>query len=116
MDASNQENIPTWQELIGDAILIELKLQFVVNFSAEIFDVIMEGQLFENFGYEVNSVIRMAIMRKESLYKDVERVNEMINRYNKIVDNLTASEVGFIFFVIILFRYHFIRFVALFSA
>lgn len=64
LDANKQENIPTWEQLIGDATLNELKLQFVVNFSTEIFDIIMEGQQFENYGYELNPSIRMAIMRK----------------------------------------------------
>lgn len=64
LDADKQENVPTWEELIGEEILIEYKLQFVVNFSSEIFDVIMEGQQFENAGFEINPAIRMAIMRK----------------------------------------------------
>lgn len=93
MDASNQENIPTWEELIGDSILIDLKLQFVVNFSSEIFDIIMEGQQFESCGFQMNPVIRMAIMRKEHLYEDVEAVSQMIKGYNKIVDSLSVSEV-----------------------
>lgn len=64
LNASKQENIPTWEELIGNGVLIELDLQFEVNFSSEIFDVIMEGQQFEKYGYELNPAIRIAIMRK----------------------------------------------------
>lgn len=64
MDADKQERVPTWEELIGDNILIEYKLQFRVNFSSEILDIIMEGQQFENAGFELNPAIRMAIMRK----------------------------------------------------
>ena len=64
MDANKQEKIPTWEELIGDSILIELKLKFELNFSFVIFDVIMEGQLFENAGFSLHPAVRMAIMRK----------------------------------------------------
>lgn len=88
----NQENVPTWEELIGDNILIEYNLQFDVNFSSgktnetqlmflkkidilifflqilfeEIFDAIMEGQQFEDFCMDINVVIRQAILRKVS--------------------------------------------------
>lgn len=34
IDCENQENVPTWEELIGDNILIEFNLQFDVNFSS----------------------------------------------------------------------------------
>lgn len=39
--ATKQENIPTWKEVIGDAVLIEYKLQFAVNFSYGKFKIII---------------------------------------------------------------------------
>lgn len=96
MEASAQEHIPTWEELIGEQILIELELEFVINFSEEIFDVISEGQLFENHGFELSPVIRRAIMRKEFLFKDVEAVREMIQTYNSIIKGLAPSELFFL--------------------
>lgn len=62
--ANAQEKIPTWEELIEDQILIDLELQFIINFTADIFDVIAEGQQFEQHGYTLSPVIRKAIMRK----------------------------------------------------
>lgn len=69
--ANAQERVPTWEELIKDQILVELNLQFVLNFTNSIFDVIVEGQQFERHGFVLSPVIRRAIMRK---------VNEMQNK------------------------------------
>lgn len=96
LESTAQEKVPTWEELIDDQILVELELQFVVNFSSEIFDVIMEGQLFESEGFVLSPVIRRAIMRKEYLFKDVEAVTEMVATYNKIIQSLTSSELYFL--------------------
>lgn len=56
----------------------------------------MEGQHFESNGFELNPVIRMAIMRKESLFVDVESISHMINNYNDIINSLEKSEVNYI--------------------
>lgn len=96
IEANQQHLVPTWEELIGDQILIELELEFVINFSEEIFDVITEGQLFENHGFELSPVIRRAIMRKEYLFRDVEAVREMVNTYNSIIKGLAPSELFFL--------------------
>lgn len=114
--AMRQENVPTWKEVIGDGVLIEYKLQFAVNFSygnkcvwiatvletwhfsfppdcPAIFDVITEGQQFEYMGFVVNPIIRLAIMRKNLLFSDVEAVSDMIDKYNGIVMGLSNAEV-----------------------
>lgn len=57
---------------------------------------ISEGQQFEYLGFELNPVVRKAIMRKDLLFIDLEAVTEMIAEYNKIVTNLTASEAFFL--------------------
>lgn len=93
LEARAQEFVPTWEELIGDSILSELHLKFSVNFSEHIFDVVMEGQLFESHGFQLDPVIRRAIMRKESLHRDVEAVTKMVDCYNQIVESLTPAEV-----------------------
>lgn len=80
----------------------------------EIFDAIIEGQAFESSGFELNLVIRMAIMRKvsqfdaersdrpqslrclfsqEALFLDVEMVSKMIADYNTVVNSLSVAEV-----------------------
>uniref|UniRef100_A0A336KIK9 CSON011062 protein n=1 Tax=Culicoides sonorensis TaxID=179676 RepID=A0A336KIK9_CULSO len=94
--AMRQENVPTWKEVIGDNVLIEYKLQFAVNFSYAIFDVITEGQQFEYMGFVVNPIIRLAIMRKTLLFSDVEAVSDMIDKYNGIVMGLSVAEVHFL--------------------
>lgn len=95
LEVRAQRLVPTWKELIGDLILSELHLKFSVNFSARIFDVIAEGQQFERHGFRLDPVIRRAIMRKESLHRDVERVTQMVECYNRIVGGLTPAEVMF---------------------
>ncbi|XP_058060896.1 dynein axonemal heavy chain 10 [Anopheles bellator] len=96
VSAVSQKKIPTWREVIGDSVLIEFKLKFALNFSYDIFDVINEGQQFEYLGFTLSPTIRMAIMRKDQLFFDVECVQKMVDKYNKIVLNLTMPEVHFL--------------------
>lgn len=56
----------------------------------------MEGDHFESNGFELNPVIRMAIMRKESLFVDVESISHMVNKYNETIDSLEKSEVNYL--------------------
>nr|XP_040226033.2 dynein axonemal heavy chain 10 isoform X2 [Anopheles coluzzii] len=96
VSAVSQKKIPTWREVIGESVLIEYKLKFALNFSYDIFDVINEGQQFEYLGFALSPTIRMAIMRKDQLFRDVECVSKMVNRYNDIVLNLSTPEVHFL--------------------
>uniref|UniRef100_A0A182TQL6 AAA+ ATPase domain-containing protein n=1 Tax=Anopheles melas TaxID=34690 RepID=A0A182TQL6_9DIPT len=93
VSAVSQKKIPTWREVIGESVLIEYKLKFALNFSYDIFDVINEGQQFEYLGFALSPTIRMAIMRKDQLFRDVECVSKMVNRYNDIVLNLSTPEL-----------------------
>uniref|UniRef100_A0A182VCJ4 Uncharacterized protein n=1 Tax=Anopheles merus TaxID=30066 RepID=A0A182VCJ4_ANOME len=95
VSAVSQKKIPTWREVIGESVLIEYKLKFALNFSYDIFDVINEGQQFEYLGFALSPTIRMAIMRKDQLFRDVECVSKMVNRYNDIVLNLSTPEVSY---------------------
>lgn len=84
-NAARLDNTQTWETLIGHSILIEFQLKFRINFpygrcaiflllltnlntfsycNSELYDIIMEGHHFECNGFELNPVIRMAIMRK----------------------------------------------------
>lgn len=55
---------------------------------------IAEGQQFEYMGFEISPIARQAIMSKNLLFKDVESVAEMIDKYNHIVLSLSVAEVG----------------------
>ncbi|XP_030371764.1 dynein heavy chain 10, axonemal [Scaptodrosophila lebanonensis] len=94
--AEAQKMLPIWRELVGDRVLIEYHMNFEVNLNREIFDVMFEGQLFEHLGFELPSVLRTGIMKKEILFKDYERLTEVIERYNSIIANLSLSEVIFL--------------------
>ncbi|CAD6994110.1 unnamed protein product [Ceratitis capitata] len=94
--AEQQDGLPTWRELVGDRILIEFDLQFRVNLSREIFEIMFEGQQFEHFGYVLPNVLRTAIMKKEMLFNDYEAVSNVIDRYNALIDGLVLSEVNFL--------------------
>lgn len=94
--ATKQEYIPTWREVIGSNVLMDYKLKFAINFSYEIFDIISEGQEFEYLGFTLDPIIRMAIMRKYILFRDVEAVNNMVLEYNRIVSNLSLGEIYFL--------------------
>ncbi|XP_050088792.1 dynein axonemal heavy chain 10 [Anopheles aquasalis] len=96
VSAVSQKKIPTWREVIGDSVLIEYKLKFGLNFSYDIFDVINEGQQFEYLGFTLSPTIRMAIMRKDQLFSDVECVHKMVTKYNDIVLKLSTPEIYFL--------------------
>lgn len=44
-------------------------------------------------GFVTNPIIRQAIMNKNLLFKDVEAITEMIDKYNQIVMSLSVAEV-----------------------
>lgn len=94
--ATKQERIPTWKDVIGDNVLMDYKLKFCTNFSHEVFDIISEGQEFEYLGFTVDPVIRLAIMKKDILFRDVEAVQNMVDEYNRIVSNLSIGEINFL--------------------
>ncbi|KAL7729890.1 hypothetical protein ACLKA6_014739 [Drosophila palustris] len=94
--ASSQKRLPIWKEIVGDKVLIEYDTNFVVNLDREVFDVMFEGQLFEHLGFTLPTVLRTAIMKKEHLFKDYEKLTEVITRYNGIIGNLSMSEVVFL--------------------
>ncbi|GAB0094127.1 Dynein heavy chain [Sergentomyia squamirostris] len=94
--ATNQVKIPTWTEIIGNEILIKFNVKFTVNFSHDIFNVIAEGHQFEYLDYKMKPVIRMAIMRKDTLYLDLIAVRGIIKKYNDIIDKLTIAEIFFL--------------------
>ncbi|XP_011184312.3 dynein axonemal heavy chain 10 [Zeugodacus cucurbitae] len=94
--AEMQDGLPTWRELVGDRILIEFDLQFRVNLTREIFEIMFEGQQFEHFGYLLPNALRTAIMKKEMLFNDYEAVASFTDRYNALIDSLVLSEVNFL--------------------
>lgn len=55
---------------------------------------IAEGQQFEYMGFEISPIARQAIMSKNLLFKDVEAITEMIDKYNHIVLSLSVAEVS----------------------
>ncbi|XP_055696351.1 dynein axonemal heavy chain 10 [Lutzomyia longipalpis] len=94
--ATNQVKIPTWTEVIGSEILIKFNVKFAVNFSHDIFNVIAEGHQFEYLDYKMKPVIRMAIMRKDTLYLDLIAVRGIIRKYNEIIEKLSIAEIFFL--------------------
>ncbi|KAH8417458.1 hypothetical protein KR222_000260 [Zaprionus bogoriensis] len=94
--SSETKKLPIWREIVGDRVLIEYDTSFVVNLDREVFDAMFEGQLFEHLGFTLPTVLRTAIMKKDSLFKDFEKLSEVINRYNSIIGNLSMSEVVFL--------------------
>ncbi|XP_064550918.1 dynein axonemal heavy chain 10 [Drosophila montana] len=94
--AESQHMLPIWRELVGEKVLIEYGMHFVVNLNREVFDTMFEGQLFEQLGFTLPTVLRTAIMRKDILFKDFEKLSEVINQYNALISSLSMSEVVFL--------------------
>lgn len=88
--------LPIWRELVGDKTLIEFDMDFRVNLKRDVFDTLFEAQQFEHLGFTLPSVLRTAIMKKELLFKDYERMSEVIDRYRAIINPLSMSEVIFL--------------------
>uniref|UniRef100_A0A1A9X2L6 Dynein heavy chain tail domain-containing protein n=1 Tax=Glossina brevipalpis TaxID=37001 RepID=A0A1A9X2L6_9MUSC len=85
---SSQEGLPTWRSLVGDHALIEYEMQFTVNLT--------RGQQFQHFGFQLPTVLRTAIMKKEMLFNDFEAVSGVIDNYNHLLGELSLSEVNFL--------------------
>ncbi|KAM7359342.1 dynein heavy chain at 89D isoform 2-T2 [Cochliomyia hominivorax] len=96
LKASTQEGLPTWRSLVGERILIEYEMQFTVNLTRDIFEVLFEGQQFEHYGFQLPTVLRTAIMKKEMLFNDFEAISTVINNYNALLNKLSLSEVNFL--------------------
>lgn len=94
LQASHQQRIPTWAEIIGDQVLSEFHLRFEVNFPEEIFSTVSEAQQFERLGFRISPALRMSILRKELLFEDAMTVSEMINSYNATVEELSLAKVN----------------------
>lgn len=95
LQASNQQRIPTWAELIGDQVLSEYSLRFEANFSSEVFNTVSEAQQFEKLGFRISPALRMSVLRKEQLFEDATTVSEMIDGYNRTVQELSLAKVNF---------------------
>jgi len=94
--AESQYLLPIWRELVADKTLIEYDMDFVVNLKRDVFDVLFEAQQFEHLGFTLPAVLRTAIMKKDLLFKDYERMTEVVDRYRAIINNLSMSEVIFL--------------------
>ncbi|KAH8382819.1 hypothetical protein KR009_005420 [Drosophila setifemur] len=94
--AESQYMLPIWRELVADKTLIEYDMDFKVNLNRDVFDLLFEAQQFEHLGFNLPAVLRTAIMKKDLLFKDYERMTEVIDRYRTIISNLSMSEVIFL--------------------
>ncbi|XP_055909296.1 LOW QUALITY PROTEIN: dynein axonemal heavy chain 10 [Eupeodes corollae] len=94
--ANSQEYIPTWKEMVGNQVLIELEMQFKVNIPKDIFNILYEGQEFEHLGFQLPKAIRTVIMRKNLIFTDFEGIEGVISQYNYVIRTLSPSEVDFL--------------------
>lgn len=79
-------------------------------FFLEIFDIMKEGQQLEHMGFKLVPAVRMAIMRKSILFADFEAVNEMIEKYNGLMRQLSLSEVSSLAVALFFLSMHYTRF------
>lgn len=80
-------------EFMNDAILVECKLRFQINFDWEVFEVIREAELMEQLGFELPATIRDVGIQKNRLRADIDTTTKMINQYNNIVDTLDKADI-----------------------
>lgn len=80
-------------EFMNDAILVECKLRFQVNFDWEVFEVIREAELMEQLGFELPATIRDVGIQKNRLRADIDATTKMISQYNNILDTLDRADI-----------------------
>lgn len=86
----------TWEDFIGDNVLVESNLRLQVNFDPELFSVIAEAELFEVLGYDLPAQIRMVAHQKDRFHADYQAICKLVSDYNNLVDRLDIPQLLFV--------------------
>lgn len=89
----SQRNL-TWHEIMGHFIVVDVGLQFEVNFDTNLWVCFKSVEILETLQFTLPDNIRMIAIRKEKIQKNVNDVAKMISMYNEIVEQLTESQVS----------------------
>ncbi|KAJ8963302.1 hypothetical protein NQ318_018771 [Aromia moschata] len=83
----------TWQEIIGDAVTIEMGLKFDLNFDDNLWSCFKSAEILESLSYSLPDSIRMVSFRKEKLQISVNAVHTMIKDYNSMISKFTHPQM-----------------------
>lgn len=74
--------------------LLEKKLRYEVDFMNELFEIIGEAKLLELMGFTIPDTIRDVGMQEDRLHVDLYLTQQMVKKYNIVLDKLTGPEVS----------------------
>lgn len=94
MDKLESKQKLTWLEIMGNSILSEHRVNFAMNFKNDIYHCISGAELMEYLTFVIPQEISMIAIQKDFLHDNVESVNDMINKYNDMVESLTIPQVN----------------------
>lgn len=86
----------TWEDFIGDSVLVENNLRMEVNFDPELLGVIAEAELFEILGYDLPLPIKMVAHQKDRFHADYQAISKLVSDYNSLVDRLDIPQLLFV--------------------
>ncbi|KAK3924935.1 Dynein heavy chain 10, axonemal [Frankliniella fusca] len=86
----------TWEDFIGDTVLVENNLRMEVNFDPELLNVIAEAELLEILGYDLPAPIIMVAHQKDRFHADYQAISKLVADYNNLVDRLDIPQLLFV--------------------
>lgn len=86
----------TWEDFIGDSVLVENNLRLEVNFDPDLLSVIAEAELLEILGYDLPIPIKMVAYQKDRFHADYQAISKLVSDYNSLVDRLDIPQLLFV--------------------
>lgn len=86
----------TWHDIVGNEMLSEHNVQFILNFNENLLNHMAGAKLFEDLGYEIPDVIKFCTMDRDRLRVERHYVSKMIKTYNSVIKDLTIPQMNFL--------------------
>ncbi|XP_022902554.2 dynein axonemal heavy chain 10 [Onthophagus taurus] len=96
MDKLASKQNSTWYDIMGPHMMSELNVQFNLNFNTSIYHCILGAELMEYLGFELPEPIINVALQRFRLKGDVEAVENMLDKYNGIVQHLNLPQLHFL--------------------
>ena len=71
-----------------------MKLRYLVNFEPELVELAYEAKQLEQMGFHIPELTRNLALQLDKYLDARYRLQDMVDRYHKLMDSLDAAEVG----------------------